>query len=232
MLKGAAAVAFLSKSGLDRLVLKQVGVARHPCCTRSQSLTVVNVHLHGLRHALNVHACMWLCAPALSRTAALRVQEPLATAALLQSFVFSKCRPWQIWNLSNRRGDVALSRDDFYIAMYLVSLGQQGLIVSRDTFLEATGSHRQLPLPFFNGVALAAPSPAAGAPAATGPSPLPAAGAPGAYMYARVDVCVCVCVCLCARVHVSVACGFIACEGVRHTLRGVRSRSCTRGRLA
>jgi hypothetical protein len=66
----------------------------------------------------------------------------------------------QIWNLSNRRGDVSLSREDFYIAMYLVSMGQNGLQVSKDAFLEATHSRRQLPLPHFAGVPL--PVPAAG----------------------------------------------------------------------
>ena len=86
------------------------------------------------------------------------------------------CRPdgtlWsclsQIWNLANRRGDVALSREDFYIAMYLVSMGQQGLFVSRDGFMEATGSHRSLAPPFFHGITLpaAAPVPSAAAPVA------------------------------------------------------------------
>ncbi len=64
----------------------------------------------------------------------------------------------QIWNLSNRRGDTALSREDFYIAMYLVSMGQQGLPVSRDSFAEATLQRRQLPLPVFHGVPIPAPA--------------------------------------------------------------------------
>ncbi len=50
----------------------------------------------------------------------------------------------QIWQLSNRSGEPHLSRDDFYIAMFLVSLAQHGVPLSRASFAQYADAGAQV----------------------------------------------------------------------------------------
>jgi hypothetical protein len=105
MLKGAAAVPFLSRSGLDRPILKQVRL-----------LSVV-IFSSGVSHAylFDVVVGSLTVGYVLSRDPLSRGPDdscsPITTLPLPLS---------QDWNLSNKRGDTALNREEFYVAMYLV----------------------------------------------------------------------------------------------------------------
>lgn len=78
----------------------------------------------------------------------------------------------QVWNISNRRNASGLNADDFNIALRLVSMAQQGLPVTKESF--AANLHRPLPLPEFEGIT----SPTMAAPSAPAPAPAPSAAPP------------------------------------------------------